>query len=142
MVYNGITIINISNINKHGVIMGRKISPLSSLEESLAKKMAIEKILDEARILANTNAVYWLPQRRYIQKVLWSISLAELKKWTTVDTGAILAKLQGKDPKSRQIAKLEELVRAEATALFILSGDNGYLEKSEQGIAEAREAGR
>lgn len=122
--------------------MGRKISPLSSLEESVAKKMAIEEILNEAQLLANTNAAYWLPQRRYLQKVLWSLSLAELNKWTIGDTGAVLAKLQGKDPKSKQIAQLEGLVRAEAKALFILSGDEGYLEKSEQGIAEAREVGR
>ena len=122
--------------------MGRRISPLTSPGESVAKKKAIEEILNEARLLANTNAAYWLPQRRYLQKVLWSLSLAELNKWTIVDTRAVLAKLQGKDPKSRQIAKLEELVRAQAIALNILSGDKSYFEKSEQGIAEAREAGR
>jgi len=120
--------------------MGRKISPLSSPEESLAKKKAIDEILNEARALANTDAASWLPQRRYLQKVLWSLSVTELKKWTVFDTGAILSKLEGKDPKSKQIAKLEELVQALGFAASQISGDKSYFEKAQRGIAEARES--
>ena len=119
--------------------MGRKISPLNTLEESLAKKKAIEEILINAKVLASTDAASWLPKRRYLQKVLWGLSVAELKKWTSVDTAAILSKLEGKDPKSKQIAKLEEMVEALGFAATTISGDKEYKEKAYQAIAEARE---
>ncbi len=122
--------------------MGRKINPLSNPQESLAKKTAIEEILNHAKVIANTNAASWLPQRRYLQKVLWSLSITELNKWTIVDTEAILSKLRDKDPKSKQIAYLEEIVKAQGIALVTVSHDNSYLEKSERAIAEGRRLGR
>lgn len=122
--------------------MGRKINPLSNPEESLAKKKAIEKIITEAKTMANTNASTWLPRRRYLQKTLWRLSLAEINQWTILDTTAILAKLQGSDPRSKQIAFLEELVNAEAMALEVLHHDKDWLEKAKMGIAQARDIGR
>jgi len=119
--------------------MGRKISSLNTPEESLAKKKAIEEILISAKVVASTDVTSWLPKRRYLQKVLWGLSVAELESWTLVDTAAILSKLEGKDPKSKQIAKLEELVEALGTAASIISGDQQYLEGAHQGIREARE---
>ena len=105
----------------------------------MAKKKAIEEILISAKALASTDAATWLPKRRYLQKVLWGLSVAELQKWTLVDTAAILAKLEGKDPKSKQIAKLEEMVQALGFAASTISGDKQYLEKAQQVISEARE---
>jgi hypothetical protein len=124
------------------IIMGRRINPLSNPEESLAKKKAIEKIITEAKAMANTDVATWLPQRRYLQKTLWSLSLAEIDQWTILDTAAILAKLQGRDPRSKQIACLEELVNAEAIALVVLSHDKDWLEKAKMGITQARDIGR
>ena len=119
--------------------MGRKISPLNTPEESLAKKQAIEEILINAKVLAHTDTASWLPKRRYLQKTLWSLSVAELKKWTSVDTAAILSKLEGKDPKSKQIAMLEKVVEALGFAATSASGDKEYLEKARQAISEGRE---
>ena len=119
--------------------MGRKISPLNTPEESLAKKQAIEKILINAKVLASTDAASWLPKRRYLQKVFWGLSVAELKEWNSVDTAAILSKLEGKDPKSKRIAQLEEIVKALGFAAATESGDKKYIKMAQQGISEARE---
>ena len=119
--------------------MGRKISSLNTPEESLAKKKAIEKILIDAKVLASTDAADWLPKRRYLQKVLWGLSVAELQKWTPVDTAAILDKLEGKDPKSKRIAALEEMVMALGIAATALSGDQQYIDKAHLAIAQAKE---
>ncbi len=119
--------------------MGKKINPLNTLEESFAKKKAIEKILIDAKVLASTNIADWLPKRRYLQKVLWGLSVAELQKWTPVDTAAILDKLEGKDPKSKRIAALEEMVMALGIAATALSGDQQYIDKAHLAIAQAKE---
>ena len=118
--------------------MGRKISSLNTPEESLAKKKAIEKILIDAKVLASTDAADWLPKKRYLQKVLWGLSVAELQKWTPVDTAAILDKLAGKDPKSKRIARLEEMVEALGIAATAFSGDQLYIDSAYQAIAQAK----
>ncbi len=122
--------------------MGRRVSLLSNPEESLAKKTTIEGILNQAKFTANANAATWLPFRRYLQKVLWSLSLAELKAWTLNDTTAIWDKLQGNDPRSKQIAQLEELVRAQALAISIYTKDKNIVDEVEKEIIRLRNLGR
>ena len=39
----------------------------------------------------------WLPLRRYLQRVLWSLSLTELNKWKNSDSMELLAELSARN---------------------------------------------
>ena len=45
--------------------------------------------------------VDWLPKRRYLQRVLSSLSLPELQHWDDLDTTVIIADLLARDREGR-----------------------------------------
>jgi len=59
------------------------------------KKQRIEKVLVEAGDVMGDNLpkLRWLPLRRYLQRVLWSLSMPELKAWRKNDSLMLLLEL-------------------------------------------------
>ncbi len=63
--------------------------------ETWDKKQLIEKVLIEAGKDHGDNLpkLRWLPLRRYLQRVLWSLSLPELRAWNKTDSLKLLLEL-------------------------------------------------
>lgn len=60
--------------------------------ERQEKKRIIERLLIEAAddLGSVMPKMVWLPLRRYLQRVLWSMSLPELGRWTTHDSTMLI----------------------------------------------------
>ncbi|GAH26686.1 unnamed protein product [marine sediment metagenome] len=73
--------------------MARKV--LGDDVELQDKKELIESILVSAGKGHGDNLpkLRWLPLRRYLQKVLWSLSMSELKAWGKTDSLKLLLEL-------------------------------------------------
>lgn len=89
-----------NNNNKHNNCqaeceMMAKKGLLDDEVEVLDKKQLIEAILVEAGDDHGKNLpkLRWLPLRRYLQKVLWSLSMPELKAWGKTDSLKLLLEL-------------------------------------------------
>ncbi|MBA7627414.1 hypothetical protein ES703_34876 [subsurface metagenome] len=74
--------------------MARKVLLDDELELQ-DKKQLIERILVEAGKDHGDNLpkLRWLPLRRYLQRVLWSLSMPELKAWGKTDSLKLLLEL-------------------------------------------------
>ena len=74
--------------------MARKVLLVDEVELQ-DKKQRIEKVLVEAGDVMGDNLpkLRWLPLRRYLQRVLWSLSMPELKAWRKNDSLMLLLEL-------------------------------------------------
>ncbi|MBA7684575.1 hypothetical protein ES703_92980 [subsurface metagenome] len=74
--------------------MARKVL-LVDENEAMDKKQLIERILIEAGkdLGDNLPKLRWLPLRRYLQRVLWSLSMPEVKAWKKNDSLKLLLEL-------------------------------------------------
>ncbi|MBA7627411.1 hypothetical protein ES703_34873 [subsurface metagenome] len=74
--------------------MARKVLLDDELELQ-DKKQLIEGILIKAGndVGDNLPKLRWLPLRRYLQRVLWSLSMPELKAWGKTDSLKLLLEL-------------------------------------------------
>jgi len=74
--------------------MARKVLLVDEVELQ-DKKQLVERILVEAGKDHGENLpkLRWLPLRRYLQRVLWSLSMPELKAWGKTDSLKLLLEL-------------------------------------------------
>ncbi|MBA7683839.1 hypothetical protein ES703_92224 [subsurface metagenome] len=74
--------------------MARKVLLVDEVELQ-DKKERIERILVEAGKDHGENLpkLRWLPLRRYLQRVLWSLSMPEVKAWRKNDSLMLLLEL-------------------------------------------------
>lgn len=73
-----------------------KKNELSDDFERQEKKRIVERLLTEAYndLGSALPKLVWLPLRRYLQRVLWSLSMAELRQWSKHDSTMLILELQ------------------------------------------------
>lgn len=68
------------------------------------KKRIIERLLMKAYedLGSIMPKLTWLPKRRYLQRVLWSLSLTELQQWKPHDSYMLILELQMRDTEKKR----------------------------------------